>query len=231
MGAGAVASPLLAAVAVGLSCGTGCSPTINMFIATYTMGNFNSFKKAIVGFLHFFLGKMTAVIGLAVLSSVLGSSIINKSGRIYGFDTTFVLDVSLILMGSFILIKSFLDRKREQGCSVCDKSCSREKSKLMKKGRMPIFLIGAAYGITPCAPLVMILVLVSSMNPARAVFYSGIFGAASMVSPLVLLAVFAGLLSSKMHKDIPQYIDAFKIVSCVLFVVIGAVSLGYHILK
>lgn len=221
-------SPFLAAIVIGLSCGTGCSPIISVFMTSFVMGNSNSVKKGLLSFLYFFLGKTAVVIVLAFLSALFGSAILGKSGKLLGFDLKLVLDIFLILTGLILALKMLVQKKKD-GCKECS-SCGSIHGKLEKdKKGLAVFAIGAAYGITPCAPLLLVLALASLGSPLSSFPLSVLFSIASSISPLILLAAMAGFFSKKMHEEIPQFIKYFQLISFMVFIFAGSISLFAHI--
>lgn len=220
-------SPFLAALAIGLSCGTGCSPVIGLFLTTYIMGNSGNVKKGLLAFFYFFLGKTSVIVVLAFLSALFGSTVLGKDGNLLGFNLKIVLDIFLILTGLILALKMLFPKKKE-GCTSCN-SCSGREKDIKNKNGFAVFFIGAAYGITPCAPLLMVLVLASLTSPVTSVPISVIFSTASSISPLILLAAMAGFFSKKMHDEIPQFIKLFQLLSFIIFIVAGSVSLYFHL--
>ena len=59
------------------------------------------------------------------------------------------------------------------------------------------FLIGIAYGATPCAPLILLLTQSVSMNIAQAILAAVIFTAANAVSPVIILLIISVLVQKK----------------------------------
>lgn len=221
-------SPFLAAIAIGLSCGTGCSPIISLFLTTYIMGNSGNVKRGLLSFFYFFLGKTSVIVVLAFLSAIVGSTVLGKDGNLLGFNLKIVLDVFLILTGLILTLKMFFSKNKE-GCTSCD-SCGGKEKDIKNRSGLAVFFIGAAYGITPCAPLLMILVLASLTSPITSVPISVLFSITSSISPLILLAAMAGFFSKKMHDEIPQFIKLFQLLSFIIFIVAGSVSLYFHLL-
>ena len=72
------------------------------------------------------------------------------------------------------------------------------------------FLMGAGYGITPCAPLILVAGYCASMPLMSAAFVGAVFAAASVVSPMLILLLISGVLAGRMYREIPKYMDWFR---------------------
>jgi hypothetical protein len=222
-------NPFIAAVAIGFSCGTACSPLVNFFLTTYTMGQVNSMRQGLRAFGYFWLGK-TAVVGvLSFLSAVLGRAIISQSGRIVSFDLRLVWDGGLILTGICLLTGVLRGKRQAAACSNCGASCRHMARPVRVTGKWPLVGMGMAYGLTPCTPLLLLLVMVAMLPPVQAVGVGLIFTLANSVSPLLVLTALAGFVSQKMQQEIPQLIQVFQITVFCSFIIVGIISLFRHL--
>lgn len=88
-----------------------------------------------------------------------------------------------------------------------------------------LMALGAGYGISPCAPLLLMAGYAATLAPAAAFLTGCIFAAASAFVPMLLIMFLTGILSSKLYKEIPQYIGIFRLISYILLIVIFAVTL------
>lgn len=259
-------SPFLAAIAIGLSCGTGCSPLISLFLASFIMGNSGSVKKGLLSFFYFFMGKTSVVVILAFLSALFGNAVFNADSSFFGFNFKVVLDIFLIITGVVLLLKIFFhragsgsqighcsqtkksikvhseelgDKDQTEGLQVgqCSEArvsascnlCTRKGKTIKDNTGFAVFFAGAAYGITPCAPLLMILVLASLSGPAASIPISFVFSISTALSPLIVLSAIAGLFSKKMHDEIPQFIKLFRIIAYISFIILGSISMIFHL--
>lgn len=85
--------------------------------------------------------------------------------------------------------------------------------------------MGAGYGISPCAPLIMMAGYAATLAPAAAFLTGCVFAAASAFVPMLLLMLLTGVLSAKLYKEIPQYIGIFRLISYIVLIVVFAVTL------
>ncbi|HEX3043188.1 MAG TPA: hypothetical protein VHY08_00420 [Bacillota bacterium] len=222
-------NPVVTALAIGLSCGTACSPLVNLFLATYAMSGSGGVKKGLASFGYFALGKTGVIITLVMLSAVLGRAVIGKASRIIGLDLKLILDLSMILTGIFLLLRwGWLSRSKDtcRGCGGGDRICGEEQHSLPQ---LPVVLAGAAYALTPCAPLLMILAFASLLPLSQALILGLVFSFASSISPLLLLTAMAGFLSQKMKQQIPQLMRTFQWNVFILFIIAGGFSLWMHL--
>ena len=121
-------------------------------------------------------------------------------------------------IGIVMVVKWILENKKDSKCENC-KNCNHTKKIEYKEGILPMLLAGITYGLTPCAPLIIIIAYTFSIP----VFYAGItgitFALSSIISPVALLIVITGALTKKIRKEIPDYLKWFKLASYVLLII------------
>jgi hypothetical protein len=223
-------NPFAIALTVGLSCGTACSPLVNIFLTIYTMGRCHSLQQGVRTFGLFWTGKTVAVGILAFLSAVLGRAIIGQSGRIVCFDPRLVLDGFLILTGCYLLAEIIRGKGKGRACGDCGGACrSGPAESIRDKGVLPLVIMGMAYGLTPCAPLMLLLLTVATLSPLEAVLIGLVFSIANSISPLLLLTVLAGLISQRIQWEIPQLMRVFQMTTFGLLIILGVFSLLGHL--
>ena len=83
-----------------------------------------------------------------------------------------------------------------------------------------MLMAGFAYGITPCAPLLLMIGYCLAIPVPLAGLTGVTFGLSSMVSPILLLTVVTGAFSKKMKKEIPETVKWFRLASYVLLMVL-----------
>lgn len=207
---------LTTAVTVGLGCGTCCSPIISMFLSTYVISHANSVKKGVLSFASFFLGKLISVSLLCVIAAVVSRQFIAPDGYIGSFNLRLTAQIAMSMVGVIMVVKWVKENTHpHKECKDCH-GCRDMKG---KTGFLPMLAAGLSYGMTPCAPLLM-MIGYSFTLPAPVAGASGIaFGLSSMVSPVLLLVMITGALSKRIIKDIPQHIKWFRLGSYLLLVV------------
>lgn len=208
-------SAITTAVSIGLGCGTCCSPIISTFLSTYVLSHSNGVKKGILSFVSFFFGKMVSISLLCTVSALISRQFISESGHIGSFNLRLFSQAAMSVVGAVMTIRWFLELKNQKKCSGC-KECEKEDG---KSGFVPMLMAGLTYGMTPCAPLLLIIGY-SFTLPATLAGMTGIaFSLSSMVSPVLLLVVMTGVLSKKMKKEIPDAVKWFRLASYFLLMI------------
>ena len=82
-----------------------------------------------------------------------------------------------------------------------------------------MFAAGLTYGMTPCAPLLLMIGYCFTLPLPLAGVTGAAFSLSSMVSPALLLVVVTGALSKKMGKEIPDAVKWFRLASYVVLMV------------
>lgn len=207
---------LTTAITVGLGCGTCCSPIISMFLSTYVISHANSVKKGILSFGSFFLGKLISVSFLCMVAAAISRQFISPDGYVGNFNLRLAAQIAMSVIGIIMAAKWVIEnRKSHKACGDCH-GCVKLKG---KAGFWPMLAAGLTYGMTPCAPL-LLMIGYSFTLPVPLAGASGIaFGLSSMVSPVLLLVMITGALSKQIAKEIPQHIKWFQLGSYLLLVV------------
>lgn len=208
-------SAVTAAVSVGLGCGTCCSPIISTFLSTYVVSHAGGVKKGMISFVSFFFGKMVSVSLLCVVSALVSRQFISESGHIGTFNLRLFSQAAMSVIGAAMLIRWFMESGRKKKCGGC-KECGKKEG---KSGAAPMFLAGLSYGVTPCAPLLLMVGYCFTLPVAVAGMTGVLFSLASMASPVLLLVVITGALSKKMSREIPHAVKWFRLASYVLLMV------------
>ena len=207
---------------IGLGCGTCCSPAIGVFLSTYIVSHSQNMKKAFITFFSFFFGKILSVISLCMISSYLGNKFLFKDGHIGSIDLSKVMSITFIVLGSFLIVKYFYNRqKSDRSCKSCSGSCG---SNLKNKDWSPL-IIGIAYGLTPCAPLLLIIGYASTISITNVILLGLCFSMASIISPMIVVVLLAGIISNNLYEELPKYIDLFKLMCYGVLIFIGIKTL------
>ena len=85
--------------------------------------------------------------------------------------------------------------------------------------------MGISYGLSPCAPLVLMTGYAATLPLGYAALLGAVFAAASTVSPVLFMLLISGVLAGKMYKEIPQYLTWFRLACYIMLIVLFAVSL------
>lgn len=212
MNASLLISALTTAVSIGLGCGACCSPIISTFLSTYVISHANGVKKGLLSFVSFFFGKLLGVSSLCIVSAFISRRFISEDGYIGSFHLRLFSQTAMSLIGVIMVIRWIMELNRERKCRGC-KSCGKQEG---KAGVIPMLMAGFAYGITPCAPLLLMIGYCLAIPVPLAGLTGVTFGLSSMVSPILLLTVVTGAFSKKMKKEIPETVKWFRLASYVL---------------
>lgn len=88
-----------------------------------------------------------------------------------------------------------------------------------KSGFMPMLAAGLTYGMTLCAPLLLMIGYCFTLPVSLAGITGVAFSLSSMVSPVLLLVVVTGALSKKMGKEISDAVKWLRLASYMVLVV------------
>ena len=208
-------SALTTAVSVGLGCGTCCSPIISTFLSTYVVSHSGGVKKGVLSFVSFFFGKIVSVSLLCMAAALVSRQFISDSGYIGSFNLRLFSQAAMSVIGVVLAVRWFLELKKQKKCSGC-KEC---KKTVGKSGFVPMLAAGLTYGMTPCAPLLLMIGYCFILPVSLAGVTGVAFSLSSMVSPVLLLVVITGALSKKMRKEIPDAVKWFRLASYVVLIV------------
>ena len=223
------------ALSTGLGCGTCCGTGMSAFLFGYLTTHAKDMKHSFMAYISFYAGKILAVALLCTLSSFLGQQIIDENGYSGIINIHLIVNLCMIAMALWFIYKWFRNRKKHN-CEKCNHSCTDSsgavEAKILKTAGNSIAvsypamaIMGAAYGISPCAPLLMMAGYAISIRPAAAFLTGSIFALASAFVPLMLLMILTGVLSSRLYKEIPGYIDIFRLLSYIVLIVICVIDI------
>lgn len=207
---------LTTAVSIGLGCGTCCSPIISTFLSTYVISHANGVKKGLLSFVSFFFGKLLGVSLLCTISALISRRFIGEDGYVGSFNLRLFSQIAMSLIGVIMVIRWIIELKKQGKCKGC-KGCGEQEG---KAGVIPMLIAGIIYGITPCAPLLLMIGYCFSLPVPLAGLTGITFSLSSMVSPVLLLVVVTGAFSKKMRKEIPEAVKWFRLTSYVLLTVL-----------
>lgn len=204
----------MTAATVGLGCGACCSPAISVFLTSYVVSHGKGMGNGVLAFAGFFLGKICSVALLCIAAAGVGRPFIGADGYIGMFPFRIFMRFIMSGIGVFLIARWILNMMGSQrGCRGCTACGSRTPKKLT--GILPTFLAGAAYGATPCTPLLMMLGYTFTLPLPIAAAAGGVFGLSSAAGPIIAVAVLSGILSGRMAHEIPGYLKWFQLASYV----------------
>lgn len=232
MGLTLLLESMTTAASVGMGCGTCCGSGISAALYGYLTTHARDLKQSMRAFLDFFFGKLLAVVMLCCLAALLGRSVLDSDGRLFGLRIAVIVDILMIGMGLWLLIGWLRERFGHRVCHSCG-HCSTDVNNepgMEKPSRGLLLGMGFGYGISPCAPLILMTGYAATLPVGYAAALGGVFAAASTVSPALLLLALSGVLAGKMRREIPTYLTWFRLGCYVLMIVVFAVSLCKEVL-
>ena len=201
-----------AAVSAGMGCGTCCGAGMGTTLYSYLLTHTKSAKDSCLAFFCFYLGKIVSTSVLCAVASMIGSEILTEDGTIAGVSVSVVVDLIMILTGAVFLFRWAFERKERKNrtCNHCEGG--KTVPEIQKTMCLPIlWVMGLAYGINPCAPLLMIVGYSVILPAAYAVVVGCVFALCSAAVPLLVLFLLTGAVSIRMYREIPQYLDWFRL--------------------
>ena len=217
---------LSVAASVGLGCGTCCGSGAGILLSGYVMSHARDSKQSILAFLAFFLGKVASVAVLCLAISLVGKTTLLQTGPLADGWLKRAFDLFVIGMGAWLLYGWYREMRGEK---VCGDAC-RDHHKMRESMRdgihLPaLFVAGAGYGITPCAPLVVVAGLCVTLPVGYAFATGAAFACASIASPVLLVLLLSGVLTTRMHAEIPGMLRWIRLACYIGMIAFFAVDL------
>ena len=218
---------ITAAASVGMGCGTCCGTGISAALYGYLATHVKNVGQSFRAFLDFFLGKALAVIALCCTASLVGGKIIDDSGLLFGVRIGIIVDSVMLVMGMLMLVGWVRERRGHKSCKSCKHCAAKQKPSENEKSPSHTALIsmGIGYGISPCAPLILMTGYAATLPLGYAAALGAVFAVASTLSPVLFMLLISGVLAKKMRSEIPQYLTWFRLACYVLLIILFAVSL------
>ncbi len=210
--------PLVSFFLLGLSFGFGpCLGSCGPLLISYIAGTEKNALKSVIAYILFSFSRISAYFVIGFLFFLLGELI---AGKLLGSLSKYIF----ILGGGFIIIAGIfiaLGKKMEPGfCKFLPKDIAGWDKK-------NIMLLGLIIGFLPCAPLIAVFSSVGLMSKSLLFFllYIFSFGIGTFFSPLLVLAVFAGLIPRLVNKDLFIF-RIFNAVCGLIMIILGIQLIG-----
>lgn len=191
-----------------------CGPILISYIAATKKGPIGALKCWFI----FSITRVLICAALGALAGTIGSSLYQSYyWETKGFIVWFLGGVFICLLGILIIA----------GKATHSRICNRLQDIFIKRDTKSIIGLGVMIGLFPCAPLIGIISYISMISIR---FYQGIilalsFGLGTVISPLIILGLGAGLLPKlKILQNEKTYNWFQRIAGGILF------FLGAHIL-
>ena len=216
----------MAGASVGMGCGTCCGSGISAFLFGYLTTHTQGLGQSVKAFLSFYLGKVMAVTALCLTASLLGTQILDERGTLFGVNVHLAAELVMGGMALWMII-AWIRARFRKGCISCGHckephSTGAHPGQETKADGLMLWTMGSLYGISPCAPLILMLGYTATMPAYAAALTGTVFALSSAIVPTVLLLVLSGVLSPKIMKEMPEYLDWFRLAVYILLLGIAA---------
>ena len=204
----------------GITCAFGCSPQINYFLSSSVLSTSTGIRKALGIFARFYLGKIATVSAFCLAMSYIGSIVLLDHIVAYRAAVYFLLNLSFVVFGTYYVVHCI----REHRGHTCHQKCMKQKKLQLSA---PI-AVGAIYGASPCAPMLMVLGYAATVSMPKAIALGWIFTLANAVSPLLFFVIISGYLSKKMAASIPQHVYYIRLLLGAGIIIWGIAHMLYY---
>ncbi|MBM3245837.1 MAG: sulfite exporter TauE/SafE family protein [Candidatus Omnitrophica bacterium] len=197
---------------LGLSFGAGpCLASCGPLLISYVAGTQKGVTKSIGAYFIFSFSRILAYLVLGLVIFLFSQAMLKYVlGRFFQYFT--------FLAGLFIVIIGLLIAA---GNNLNYKLCQKMQDLLLKKDALTIATFGLAAGILPCPPFISVVSYIglTAGHWLKSLVYSFAFGLGTAVSPLLLLVVFAGLISKISAK--PVFYRVFNLICGAIIIFLG----------
>lgn len=182
-------------------------------IFAFTIGSEKQFKKSIIDILVFLSGRFLAYIILAFFAAISGVLLRNFIGAapiVYFKPLAGLISIGL---GLFVFLRK---ERPESGCSMHNQNISVWGG---------LFGLGFIIGISPCAPLVVLLSEIALLSKSiwDGVLYGVAFGLGTFIPAFIITAGLNGLFKQFLQKlfKSPKFNLALKVFSSLILILLG----------
>lgn len=198
---------------LGLSFGIGpCLASCGPLLISYAAGRQKNITESIGIYFLFSLSRILVylVLGLSIFS--FGQAIVKYisasfSQYLFIFGGLFIIGIGLLMA---------IGRHLDYGL------CPKLQDLFLKKDAKTVIAFGLIAGILPCAPFISVVSYIGLMTKhwLNSLFYILAFGIGTIISPLFLLVVFAGLIP-KMIVNKPRLYRIFNLICGLMIMFLG----------
>jgi thiol:disulfide interchange protein DsbD len=172
---------------LGLSFGMGpCLASCGPLLISYAAGTNSNSAKSLWIYILFSLSRIFVYLALGVSIFMFGQMFVGYALESYSRYFYIFGGIFLILVGFLIIL----------GRDLNYKFCKKMQSFFLQNDTKTVITLGLIIGIVPCAPFVSVLSYIGLVSKTwlDSLTYSLSFGLGTLVSPLLLLLFFAGLI-------------------------------------
>jgi sulfite exporter TauE/SafE len=198
----------------GLLFGSGpCIASCGPILISYIAGTKKDISNSLLVYLLFSLGRVFVYISFSILIYSVGAFFTERFlGNISKYSIAFG-GLFIIVVGLLMLL----------GKSLKFKSCRILENKLLDQDKKTVITLGLVVGLIPCAPLLAVLSYIGLVSKTwmNSLLYSLSFGLGTLLSPLILLAMLAGLIPRWIKNKNSVYNHLFNFVCGLIIVILG----------
>lgn len=209
------AEAVLSAASVGIGCGAGCGSAASAFLTTYVLSEGKGLAASWRQVASFYLGKMLAILTVCAAGALIGQAFIGADGMLFGLPLRKLVYLMLLTASLWLLYGWFRERKGCKGCRHC----------AGKARFVPSLAVGLAYGLSPCAPLLMVLSYAALLSLPAALALGVVFSLASSLIPALLTLALSGALSLRVSEQLGKYLPWFQLAVYVLYLISAVAGL------
>jgi sulfite exporter TauE/SafE len=170
-----------------------CGPLVISYIA----GTKKNILQGLGVYLIFSLSRISTYLILAVSVFFLGRFTVEHLAADYSKYIAIVGGIFIVVVGVLVAFGQHL--------TLGLINLKRIEKFILKQDTKSMVLFGLITGFLPCAPLIVLLSLISLISRSwfNSLIYSFSFGLGTLISPLVLLVILAGL--------IPRFLSGYRV--------------------
>ena len=199
---------------LGITLGSGpCLASCGPLLISYCVGTRRNIPGAINAYLIFSLSKILAYLALGVSTFFVGRFIFDNFPNLYRIIQV-CGGIFIVIMGALMLT----------GKSLAGGPCTFLHNHLLGENKKSMLILGLLIGFLPCAPLFSVFTYSTlvSITWHQAFLYSFAFGLGTIISPLSILVIFAGLMARVINKEREISIRVMGVVCGLILVFLGA---------
>lgn len=196
----------------GLLFGSGpCLASCGPILISYIAATKKNILKGLVVYVLFSLARISVYLLLGVAIFSLGRFTLE---RLLGDFSRYIF----IIGGGFIVLIGVLTAG---GKRLEIKPLNFLHRNILERDKKSVVIVGLIVGLLPCVPLLAILSYVGLVSKSwlQSLFYSLSFGLGTFVSPLILLAILAGVIPQWFQDK--KYYSVFRFICGMIIIFLG----------
>jgi sulfite exporter TauE/SafE len=158
------------------------------------------------------------VVVVCLAAALTGNVILDAGGYLGKYSLGFLMPAFLLVTGLYMLREMIHSRNGCEGC--CGHGCGSKAKGTLADSAPAVG--GFLYGLTPCAPLIILAGYALTMNFGQAMILAVLFSLASALSPLLFMVLFMKLVVTKMQDDVPKLVEILRWILSILVLILGA---------